>query len=1040
MDSLAEDLQEIKTYLLTQDTLCESTIKAFLIRYDVPGHGSLIRTSSSLFHDSVLLEALLDNWDGLIEPVTFVKFIYAFCLIEDKSVTFTMFLESAGSTEVLRAMDTNVKSKELVYFGARSLVVLSHNQELRQSLSEGDGISLVVDCLHSHKRDNSTCMVLLVVLINLLYKNPESRRAFVASNGIPITLSVISSNHSHSSLLLAAFHVIRHATIDKNVRIAESKSKTHIFSDIISALQHHTQNEPLIVHALWIFLNLMNGNHENKTKFLTDHGVAALDAVVRDQERNDQIMTLIATIFQQMFKLQRLRTEILTKASKAILFNNLSIFMEPKPLIATYKALYTFALHSTARQQIGAAIAEKLLFHMRSPRLSSQFYAVIGKLFIRLCLDSGVKAHFSELHALEAVRTAKDHTLDYPAAVRFYLAAEVFLLSSDQTLPPRLDISEVLLMQHVGNSADNDSDSDKSDSSDEEDGDASIAAHAASDSSIRSSLDLTWEDSPRSHDSYSSNSSPGRHSIASDSEEGTPRGVSTDQEALPAPNSEPKDAGHHLDEVVGDVAPKMLMLSALKPSAPSIPTHHKIVGVSTVEVPASPRSDSKSSTSDSIPSITIEETESHESNAINSNASTFALDDPEMEALLKDIDEISSPAPSPRKPLLPGLSSISGSPSLASPGTKHRRQASRGSQASGGSIDDSLQDLDMELDLLRKESFGTSSLDKFDLDTSIDQEEGDLKNALEALNSSTTSAGHDPDEVLARIEAIAQQADQLSTSFSPDASELDKAILQLETDLSPSSTRSRPSLASLPPNPDTEDILSDHPNLHKTDSRELLESISALETGISFPLTPEDTSPQHEELPSPVVDHEPHLLLPNTTQEDTPSSPSSSSGLESVNTGDESDSDSDTADLSAQPEESGPISDNADPRSDPPCVDALQAEPASVDAELPVEEIIPDAHPELNGPTTASLGTLLEEDRNSEDLPNALPVPSISVPTHTTASPVENRHNPNQKPANGRMASAPAKEKEKPSFGLGNSLLVGAALAILLAIIVNYNL
>lgn len=79
--TLAEDLQEIKTYLTTQDPLCEATIRAFLARYDVLGRASLIRSSSSLFHDSVLLEALLDNWEGLLEPLTFTQFILTFCLI-----------------------------------------------------------------------------------------------------------------------------------------------------------------------------------------------------------------------------------------------------------------------------------------------------------------------------------------------------------------------------------------------------------------------------------------------------------------------------------------------------------------------------------------------------------------------------------------------------------------------------------------------------------------------------------------------------------------------------------------------------------------------------------------------------------------------------------------------------------------------------------------------------------------------------------------------------------------------------------------------
>jgi hypothetical protein len=87
-DTLAEDLNEIKTYLKTQDHLCASTIQAFLVRYDVLGKAALIRLSSALFNDSDLLEALLDNWEGLLDPVTFVKFIYSFCLIRTHS-TFT---------------------------------------------------------------------------------------------------------------------------------------------------------------------------------------------------------------------------------------------------------------------------------------------------------------------------------------------------------------------------------------------------------------------------------------------------------------------------------------------------------------------------------------------------------------------------------------------------------------------------------------------------------------------------------------------------------------------------------------------------------------------------------------------------------------------------------------------------------------------------------------------------------------------------------------------------------------------------------------
>lgn len=79
--TLAEDLSEIKTYLQTTDTLCEATIKDFLAKYDVLGQAALIRPASTLFQDADLLEALLDNWEGLLDPTIFVKFIYTFCLI-----------------------------------------------------------------------------------------------------------------------------------------------------------------------------------------------------------------------------------------------------------------------------------------------------------------------------------------------------------------------------------------------------------------------------------------------------------------------------------------------------------------------------------------------------------------------------------------------------------------------------------------------------------------------------------------------------------------------------------------------------------------------------------------------------------------------------------------------------------------------------------------------------------------------------------------------------------------------------------------------
>lgn len=79
--TLVEDLNEIKTYLETQDHLCEPTIAAFITRYDVLGKAPLIRPAASVFRNRELLELLLDCWRGLIEPLTFVKFIYTFCLL-----------------------------------------------------------------------------------------------------------------------------------------------------------------------------------------------------------------------------------------------------------------------------------------------------------------------------------------------------------------------------------------------------------------------------------------------------------------------------------------------------------------------------------------------------------------------------------------------------------------------------------------------------------------------------------------------------------------------------------------------------------------------------------------------------------------------------------------------------------------------------------------------------------------------------------------------------------------------------------------------
>lgn len=103
-DTLVEDLSEIRTYLTTKDHLCEATVRSFLSRYDVIGDAKLVRSSSSIFQDKELLEALLDNWNGLLEPITFVKFIYAFCLIgtqvtfdHNSTLVMTAFLGSFDS-------------------------------------------------------------------------------------------------------------------------------------------------------------------------------------------------------------------------------------------------------------------------------------------------------------------------------------------------------------------------------------------------------------------------------------------------------------------------------------------------------------------------------------------------------------------------------------------------------------------------------------------------------------------------------------------------------------------------------------------------------------------------------------------------------------------------------------------------------------------------------------------------------------------------------------------------------------------------------
>lgn len=661
---------------------------------------------------------------------------------DDKSVTYTMFLESAGSTEVLRAMDTNVKSKDLVLYGARSLVVLSHNPELRMSLSEGDGISLIVDCLHSHKRETTTCMVLLIVLINLLYQNRDSKKALVDSNGIPIVLSIITANHANSSFLQSAFHVLRHATNDTSVRLSESKGRTHIFREVISALQQHTQNEPLVVHGLWIILNLMNGNHDNKTKFLLDHGLAFLESVSRDQERNDNIMSLVATVMHQMLKVQRIRTEILAKGSKSILFHNLSNFTEQRPLLSTYRALYVFSLHSTARNQIGMALGETILHHMRIAGHQPPLYAIIGKLFLRLCLDPAVKAYFRTIGALDAIRAARVLNRENPASLRFYLAAEVFLSSSDETLPARLDVAEVLLMQHVDNRR---SDESSSDSDSDSDSDSESSGSDPKSGSFELDLDGALSRSDDEEDSHSSSDSGGA----------TPPRSGSGKLTAPVPVLGTKEKTLLRDDILGDLEMQLLGTSHLSNSGHLLSSSpHKITGISTIDTPPAPPS-SNQSPSNSSSSLDLDlsaAAPAKDTTPPSSPPSTTLMDDPEMEALLKDIDQISSPVQSPLK--------------VNPSNSKHRRRSSRGSGPSQP-LDTSLQDLDAELEKLRLDDFGMRTLNKFDSD---DVSEA-LEENLEDLDVSTSSA--DPDAVLARIDAIARMTESLdmaSSSPNPNSS------------------------------------------------------------------------------------------------------------------------------------------------------------------------------------------------------------------------------------------------------------------------------
>lgn len=369
---------------------------------------------------------------------------------DDKAVTYALFAESGGSTEILGAMDTNLKSKELIFYGASCLVVLSCNEDLRTSLSEGDGISLIVDALHCHKKDDPTAVVLQALLVNLLHRNSAAKKAGVASNCIPIVSSILSGAHNRDKVLMSSLHVLRHLSAERDVRLAESKNRSQIFKEVIAAIVDNTQNEPIVAHGLWIFLNLMNGSHDNKSRFLGENGVALLESIAQDQQRNDSIMYLVSATYHQLLKVQRIRTELFAKHTLAHLKRNLETFSEPKPLIATYRALYAFSFHSTARSSIGLETAPFIIQHLQLPHIAVGLAAILGKLVLKLCLDLTVKENLIELKGIDAVRAAIGHSQDQLGALRFLVAAEQFLNSPpDSEMPSRPDVADLLLMHHV---------------------------------------------------------------------------------------------------------------------------------------------------------------------------------------------------------------------------------------------------------------------------------------------------------------------------------------------------------------------------------------------------------------------------------------------------------------------------------------------------------------------------------------------------------------------------------------------------------------
>jgi len=697
---------------------------------------------------------------------------------------------------VLRAMDTNVKSKELIYYGGRCLAVLSSNEELRSSLSEGDGISLIVDSLHAHKRDKDVALVLLVVLVNLVFQNSDSKKAFADSNGIPITCSIISSNHNHSDLLQVCLHLLRHVSADKLTRNAEAKGRTQIFKEIIAALNLHTQNEPLVTHALWIFLNLMNGSHDNKEKFLSEHGLAILDSITREQERNEDIATLVATVVQQILKLQRVRTDLYAKGVVSMLGRNLTDFIESKPLIATYKALHTFALHTSARSTIGKELYEPILAHIRLPHLPPRLYAIIGKLILRLCLDDANKAIFVEHHAIEAVRVAIEHTKDHQGALRFFICADLFLQSpAGSSMPMRPSVAEVLLLQHIstdskppvhGNPAENEAferllmspkrrkaleDEEQDEDEDEEDEDA----HSDNSSSNGSNSD---SDSENGEEKASNESSDEDDYISAQLRDESPPDTTITTTTTTIPTTIANEAEAEAETETASTPSTTEMASTSTPTAAHVPDntntssvappstdqtsprHHQEKDVLSGKEHIHEEEEEKEEVATPVPSIHVEV-------AKDSPLDLSLADDPEMDALLKDIEISTSPAPSPRKPAAsaPTATTISAPAASGTPTSKsHHRRTSRGSPLHVQSLDDSLQDLESELEKLKTEDFGSRILDDLENDLDI---VADSNNESEDL----LSLASDPDAVLARIEAIEREADGLdaiapsSTSF-----------------------------------------------------------------------------------------------------------------------------------------------------------------------------------------------------------------------------------------------------------------------------------